>query len=79
MKIREVLATNLKRLRKERQWTQEDLAGEASVDRGYISKLENSKKEAGLDILPKLADALGVRPADLLTPIKNARESAKKK
>jgi transcriptional regulator with XRE-family HTH domain len=73
MNIREILAVNLRRLRQANDMTQEDLADRAGVDRGYISKLENAKKEAGLDILPKLAKALEVQAADLLTPPKRMK------
>ncbi|TAL00377.1 MAG: XRE family transcriptional regulator [Rhodospirillaceae bacterium] len=79
MEVRDILASNLRRLRREKKWTQEEFAHRAGIARDYLSKLENSRKEAGLDILPKLADALGVTPAELLTPFPKTKGATKPK
>jgi transcriptional regulator with XRE-family HTH domain len=62
----EVFAANLRRLRYERGLSQEVLAYEAGVNRSYLSKLEKGATYVGLEILGKLADVLGVEPAELL-------------
>ena len=62
----EVFAANLRRLRYERGLSQEVLAYEAGVNRSYLSKLEKGASYAGLEIIGKLADVLGVEPAELL-------------
>lgn len=67
MEIREILAANLKRLRAEQGLSQEDLADRAGVDRTYVSSLERSVYAAGIDVVDRLAKALGVAAADLLT------------
>ena len=66
MDLREVFATNLRRLRHEKGLSQDDLAYEADVNRTYLSKLEKGVSYPGLEIIAKLADALGVEPAELL-------------
>ena len=66
MDLREVFATNLRRLRHEKGLSQDDLAYEAEVSRSYLSELEKGSHYASLKIVAKLADALGVEPADLL-------------
>jgi len=66
MEIREVLARNLRRLRHERGLSQEELAHRAGIDRTYVSSLERSVYAAGVDVVDKLARALGVEAADLL-------------
>jgi transcriptional regulator with XRE-family HTH domain len=66
MEIRDVLAANLKRLRAARGFSQEDLAELASIDRTYVSALERSVYAAGVDVLDRLARALGVTAAELL-------------
>ena len=66
MDLREVFATNLRRLRHEKGLSQDDLAYEAEVSRSYLSPLEKGAYFASLKIVAKLADALGVEPADLL-------------
>ena len=44
MDVRKRLAVNMKRLRKERGWSQEALADEAGLDRTYISGIERVVK-----------------------------------
>lgn len=67
MEIRDVLAQNLKRLRAARGLSQEELADRANIDRTYISSLERSVYAAGIDVVDRLARALGVTAAELLT------------
>lgn len=66
MEIRDVLAHNLKRLRVDQSLSQEELADRADIDRTYISSLERSVYAAGIDVVDRLAKALGVTAADLL-------------
>jgi transcriptional regulator with XRE-family HTH domain len=56
----------LKALRKERGWTQPDLAKRAGVSAGYIARLETSRHDPKLSTLVKLARALKVSVAELL-------------
>lgn len=67
MKSREALARNLRRLRQERGMSQEDLADKAGLDRTYISSLERCRYGATVDVLGKLAKALGCDAPDLLS------------
>jgi len=66
MEIREVLALNLRRYRHAAELSQEELAHRAKIDRTYISSLERSIYAAGIDVVDRLARALGVEAADLL-------------
>jgi transcriptional regulator with XRE-family HTH domain len=66
MELREIFATNLRVLRHERKLSQEALADEAVIDRTYVSALERSVFSASLDVIEKLAKALGVEPHSLL-------------
>lgn len=67
MDIRDVLAANLRRLRKAKGLSQEELAHRAQIDRTYVSALERSVYAAGIDVVDRLARELGVTAADLLT------------
>ena len=67
MRVREVLAVNLKELRQNQNLSQEHLADLAGIDRTYVSSLERCQYSATIDVLERLALALGVKPADLLT------------
>jgi transcriptional regulator with XRE-family HTH domain len=64
--LRQAFAANLRRFRHTKGISQEDLAYEADVNRTYLSKLEKGVSYPGLEIIAKLADALGVEPAELL-------------
>lgn len=66
MDLRDVFATNLRRLRHARKMSQDDLAYEAKVSRSYLSQIEKGVFFASLKIVGKLATALDVEPAELL-------------
>jgi transcriptional regulator with XRE-family HTH domain len=73
MDLREVFATNLRRLRHARGLSQDDLAYEAEISRSYLSQLEKGAYYASLKIVGKLALVLDVDPAELLrVPAKKA-------
>lgn len=55
----------VRRLRRERRWTQEDLAERAGVDQTTVSLVETAKRDVPLDLMRKLAGGLGV-PVGLL-------------
>jgi transcriptional regulator with XRE-family HTH domain len=55
------LGMRIKKLRERRKWTQERLAKEAGISRGYLARLETGRHDPPLSTLTKLADALGVK------------------
>lgn len=69
MELRETFAANIKRLRKERGMSQEDLAFESGLHRTYISGIERGIRNVGLDNVGVLAKALGVDPSETLKPL----------
>jgi transcriptional regulator with XRE-family HTH domain len=56
----------MKRLRKQRGWSQEVLADEASLDRTYISGIERVVKNPTVTVLEKISAALACSLGDLL-------------
>jgi transcriptional regulator with XRE-family HTH domain len=68
MGLRDTLAANLKRLRREAGLSQEELAHRAEVDRTYVSDLERGVYAASIDMLERLSAPLGVEPYLLLMP-----------
>ncbi len=77
MDIREVFALNLRRARNSRGLSQEALAHEADVDRTYVSALERSEYSATIDMVDKLAKALGVDASALLQrPLRSRQRKA---
>ena len=66
MGIRHRLAKNLRRLRLEKDWSQEALAFEAEIHRTYISDLERGTRNPTITVVEKLAKTLKVKPGILL-------------
>lgn len=66
MDVRKRLAVNMKRLRKERGWSQEALADEAGLDRTYISGIERIVRNPTITVIERIATSLTCRFGDLL-------------
>lgn len=64
MKLRGVVAKNLRRLRNNSGLSQEDLADRAQINRNYVGMLEREEHSATVDMLEKLAEVLDVDPAE---------------
>lgn len=59
------LATNIKRLREKRDWTQDDLAEKVGLSRSAIANIEIGKSSPRQETLKRLAAALGVAESSL--------------
>lgn len=68
MDIRQLFAANLRRIRNEKGFTQEQLAHDSDVDRAHVSKLERGIAYVGLEIIGKFSKVLGVAPDEFLQP-----------
>jgi transcriptional regulator with XRE-family HTH domain len=64
MRLRGIVAKNLRRLRREKDVSQEELADRAGLNRNYPGLLEREQYAATVDVLEKLADALDVDPVE---------------
>lgn len=64
MKLRGLVARNLRRLRNNSGLSQEDLADRAQINRNYVGMLEREEHSATVDMLEKLAEVLDVDPAE---------------
>jgi transcriptional regulator with XRE-family HTH domain len=58
MRAQALVARNLRRLRVERNLSQEALAGDAGIDRTYVSRLERGLENPTVALLEQLSDAL---------------------
>lgn len=67
VRLRHRLADNVRRLRLERNLSQEKLSEECGFHRTYISQVERAVTNITLDNLQKIASALNVDPSRLLT------------
>lgn len=66
MDIRKVFGANVRRYRLAAGLSQEAVAVRMSVDRAYVSGIERGQQNATLLTIWHAAEALGVRPVDLL-------------
>jgi transcriptional regulator with XRE-family HTH domain len=77
MDIREAFARNLRKARNAKGLSQEALAHEADIDRTYVSALERSEYSATIDMVDKLAKALGLEASELLRrPVRSRQRKA---
>ena len=60
------LGENLRKLRLTKNMSQGDLATALSVDRAYISNIENGRMNPTLSTLEKISNALGISSSELL-------------
>ena len=65
-KLRHVLAKNMRLLRNDLGLSQEELAHKAKLHRTYIGMIERSERNLSIDNIEKIANALGVKPHQLL-------------
>jgi transcriptional regulator with XRE-family HTH domain len=64
--VAKALARNVRRLRKEKGWTQDVLAAKIHVEQTAVSLIENGRANPTLQTLEAVAASLGVRLVDLL-------------
>ena len=66
MDIRQRLGTNVRRLREEKGWSQEDYADRAGIHRTYVSDIERGKRNPTVTVVEKLAGPFEVASGRLL-------------
>jgi transcriptional regulator with XRE-family HTH domain len=70
MDLKDVLATNLRRMRNESGRTQEDMAHHLGISFRYLGSIERGRVSPSVTMLGKIADALGVDPCILISSSK---------
>jgi transcriptional regulator with XRE-family HTH domain len=68
MRLRRIVARNLRRLRQDRGLSQEELADLAGLNRNYVGMVEREENAPTVDTLEVLAQALQVEPEQFLKP-----------
>ena len=66
LKLRKIVAANIRHRRATLGYTQEQLAAKCAMHDNYISKVELGKVSVGLDNIERFAKALRVAPHELL-------------
>jgi len=64
--IRKRLGANVRKLRLEKGWSQEDYADRAGIHRTYVSDIERGARNPTVTVVEKLAKPLGVQAGELL-------------
>ena len=64
--INKKTGARIRKLRKNKGWSQEKLALEANLHRAYIGQIERGEKNIGLKNLEKIAKTLRIKPFELL-------------
>jgi transcriptional regulator with XRE-family HTH domain len=64
MKLRAVVARNLRVLRKQKGFTQEELADRADINRNYVGQIEREEKSPTVDTIERLIEALECKTLD---------------
>ena len=64
--IRVRLGNRVRSLRRERGWTQVEMAEMLGVDRSYLSEIETGKKDPSLRVLKTIADGFKITLSRLL-------------
>ena len=63
--VAKALARNVRRLRRDKGWTQDELAAKLKVEQTAVSLIENNRANPTLQTLEAIAACLGVRFIDL--------------
>lgn len=66
MDVRQRLSANLRRLRHDRGWSQEDYADRAGIHRTYVSDIERGARNPSITVVEKMAAPFDASASDLL-------------
>lgn len=69
----------IKGLRKKKGFTQDVLSGLAGIARSHLAMIESGEKNANVDTLWRISDALGLRLSELFLMVEDAISKEKSK
>lgn len=67
MILNDIFATNVRKARNSKGWSQDELGERSGLTRNYIGEIERAEKSPTLDTVEALANALDVKPEVLIT------------
>ena len=65
MSVCKLIGENVRSLRQEKGWSQEEFGFQVGLHRTYISQIERGTRNPSATVIERLALALGVRPSTL--------------
>ena len=63
---RKILAANMRGLRGNNGWSQEELADRCGLHRTYIGAIERSERNVSIDNIDRIAKAFGISASELI-------------
>ena len=73
MDLKHVLSTNLRKIRNERGYTQEEMADRLGISLRYLGSIERAKVSPSVTRLGQFADSLNIRPCDLIREVERKK------
>lgn len=70
MNLCSIIGTNIRKARNSKELSQEELAFNSSIDRSYLSEIENGHKNVSVTVLAQIALALDVKLVTLFNGYK---------
>lgn len=70
MDLKDILSTNLRRIRNEMGCTQEEMAHILGISSRYLGSIERTKVSPSVTLLGRFAEALAVNACELITAAK---------
>jgi len=71
--LRDIVAINVRRLRHDRGWTQEDLAERVGLSARYVGQIERAQASMTVSVLGRIAYAFKVDAAELVARSRSRR------
>ena len=75
---RKAFGVVISKLRMQKGLTQENLSGLAGIARSHLAALESGEKTVKLDTMRRIADALEIKPSELLLMIEDEHPGSRK-
>ncbi|WP_135553341.1 helix-turn-helix domain-containing protein [Paenibacillus cymbidii] len=75
MDVLNAVGERIRNYRKERKWTQQQLAEKANVNESYVGKVERGERNVTIDSLLKITGALEITLEQLFKNIQSNRQS----
>lgn len=65
-KILETVGANLRKIRLQKELTQEELSASAEIESSYYARIERGEAQPSLEIIYSILRALGIKSRDIL-------------
>ena len=73
MSLEQVFGEELRKIREEKGFSQEQLGFESDYHRTYISQLERGQKSTSLKAVFRITQALGIKPSELIARVEQRK------